>query len=1265
MTDSAMTNGLRIMDCECNIYDMADTIRVLSINARGLKNKLKRKAFFDYLKFKKCDLVCVQESHATEKDISVWEKQWGGKIIYEVGTEHSRGELILVSKHFSGEVKKEEKQDRILSASVETQELNFMLLNIYAPNASSSKKQFFVKLQHTLDKYVGKNVLVMGDFNCTLNSKLDIVSGLPHLKGEVDAFNNMTKNASLTDIWRLFHNSEKEYTWSKQQPFIARRLDYCFINHELVGSCSACEIIQAPSTDHKAIMLEINNSHFKRGPGYWRFNNSHLKDPLFLDHINTLLEDTLKENDTLGSLNPTDKWELCKIKIKDFCIEYGKYKAHGVKNKTLDLQTKLKTLDQLLISDPQNHQIQKDMIQTKHQLELLILEKARGAQIRAREKWIEEGEKNTKYFCSLEKSRAKKKVITRLENESGGIVTDQISLIKEQVNYFSKLYSQTTETENEEAVEKFIQNIQIPKLNDEEIAHCEGLITEHEASSAMMAMKNGSSPGSDGLTLEFFKVFWNKIKAPLIRSFNDSFNKGEMSYTQRQGIIILLHKGKDLSRDHLNNWRPITLSNTDYKILAKILAGRLCEVIPKLIHSDQVGYLKGRSISTILRTIDDVIEYLNQTNKAGYLLALDYSKAFDSISRNFILKAFKVFGFGEQYRKWIGILNSKTFSSINHGGWISQSFPVSCGIRQGCPLSPLAFILSVELLAIKIRECNIKGIGLPKQNDQIEPLKIKQLADDTTLFLQNKNDIMHARSILENFSSFSGLTLNQSKTKALKIGKNNEEEEIPFNVTDKIKILGVVFKNNVRAQDIEDNWVSRINKMKTIIKSWSARDLSLHGKIVIIKTFLISQYIFIMQSVGLPDKVLNEINRTLYKFLWQRKYSNRKAFEKVKRKVMESEYGKGGLKMINVNDLQTCFYLQWLGRLYKSDHENWSLIPKWHFSNLANEKSIFDINCKPSSLKGIENIKSDFWKKVICTYLENKTMDTFENININTFQNQLLWNNSLVLYKHKTLFFPEWKNKNIERIKDIVNVNESRLLTVEELQNILIQSPANTMFDYNAVINAIPKQWRDWISVQNNHTHIELKQECEVTKYNTKPRNILKIIQEQKHPNSVVKPCATGFWLRKCGVNVDDKVWLIPHLVTKEVRLKELQWKILHNIYPTNILLHKMKVTDDNKCYICRDVDFIEHFFYECPPVTIFWKKIESHINNLIRNKIKLSLNDILFGTFNHCLNKDEEKTVNAIILIGKMCISIAKKTKSTSPIYLIFEQQMSYRTLT
>ena len=106
-----------------------------------------------------------------------------------------------------------------------------------------------------------------------------------------------------------------------------------------------------------------------------------------------------------------------------------------------------------------------------------------------------------------------------------------------------------------------------------------------------------------------------------------------------------------------------------------------------------------------------------------------------------------------------------------------------------------------------------------------------------------------------------------------------------------------------------------------------------------------------------------------------------------------------------------------------------------------------------------------------------------------------------------------------------------------------------------------------------------------------------------------------------------------------------------------------MKVTDDNKCTLCRnEVDYIEHFFYECPPVKTFWGKTEHFIQGKIGKHIELTVCDVLFGVQNKDHGEENLKTINTVILVGKMCISIAKKTKSVSPLFLIFEQQISYR---
>ena len=363
--------------------------------------------------------------------------------------------------------------------------------------------------------------------------------------------------------------------------------------------------------------------------------------------------------------------------------------------------------------------------------------------------------------------------------------------------------------------ESFCKNLSIPQLGEEQKELCEGMITDDEASYALSCMKNGSAPGSDGLTTAFYKFFWSKIRDMVINSYNESFDEGKLSSSQRRAIITLIHKGKDLPREMLGNWRPISLTNTDYKILAKTLALRLQKVIPDLVFEDQVGYIRGRNISTIIRLIDDVIEYIKINNSSGVLLALDFSKAFDTINKDFLIVVFNKFGFGEMFIRWVSTLTNDTESSIQYSVWLSEFFPVNSGIRQGCNFSPLAFVLAVELLAIKIRQCNkINGILLPGQYENIE-VKLTQYADDTTLLLNDNSDVIETLTVLEDFKSFSGLHLNMQKTEAMWVGKTRPTdlcEHITWKNgdSDTIKILGVQFSNNMPASQLEDNWKKRI-----------------------------------------------------------------------------------------------------------------------------------------------------------------------------------------------------------------------------------------------------------------------------------------------------------------------------------------------------------------------------------------------------------------------------------------------------------------------
>ena len=128
---------------------------------------------------------------------------------------------------------------------------------------------------------------------------------------------------------------------------------------------------------------------------------------------------------------------------------------------------------------------------------------------------------------------------------------------------------------------------------------------------ALKGFQNNRSPGEDGFTKEFYEAFFDLLGNALLESFNAGFENGTLSVSQRRGIISLIPKDEN-NLTTLSNWRPITLLNVDYKIIAKVIARRIESVLPKLIHSDQTGFIKGRRfIGQNVRLLNDhdLLEY--------------------------------------------------------------------------------------------------------------------------------------------------------------------------------------------------------------------------------------------------------------------------------------------------------------------------------------------------------------------------------------------------------------------------------------------------------------------------------------------------------------------------------------------------------------------------------------------------------------------------------------------------------------------------------
>ena len=253
---------------------------------------------------------------------------------------------------------------------------------------------------------------------------------------------------------------------------------------------------------------------------------------------------------------------------------------------------------------------------------------------------------------------------------------------------------------------------------------------------------------------------------------------------------------------------------------------RLQKVIASIINSNQYGFIKGRNISEQIRLIDDVIHHYNVNNKEGCMISLDFQRAFDTIEKNSIIEALNKFNFGPYFINLISVIIKNTESSIQNGGWISGFFKTERGIRQGCSVSPILFIIVSEILAIKIRENkNIRGLKLPNEDTENTTLKILSYADDMTLFANKKDDVIKMLADVEKFGLISGLKLNRNKSNGMWLGADITSKEKPGDINwvengQLVKILGIHFSANKEASLIDKNWVDKIQKIKSLIKQW-------------------------------------------------------------------------------------------------------------------------------------------------------------------------------------------------------------------------------------------------------------------------------------------------------------------------------------------------------------------------------------------------------------------------------------------------------------
>ena len=992
-----------------------------------------------------------------------------------------------------------------------------------------------------------------------------------------------------------------------------------------------CKKFSAKFTDHDLVQLTVKLQDYKteKGTGYWKFNTSLLRDQNFVQNTKKIIEQTHNENKNLKDKGLS--WDLIKMNIRSYTI---KYSAKLKRDRTVMENDLSKELDRLVNLENQEEPILENIRLIKKELERISKIKTQGAILRSRAKWTEEGEKNTAYFLNLEKHYSENKIISQLKISETETITDQGKIMAEQQAFYKKLYSvpKVTQADILNSEPLFLQD-NIPTLENKD--NCEGVIRENECLKALKNSKNNKAPGSDGFPTDFYNFFWTDIKTYVIDSFNHAFDSGQLSIDQRRGIITLSPK-KDKDRLLLKNWRPISLLNADYKLLAKTLSNRIKKVIPDLINHDQTGYIKGRYIGENIRTVSDIITYLKNTGNEGIILLIDFEKAFDTVSWDFIFKALARFGLGEDFIKWVKVLYNNVQSSIYNNGHLTKFFALERGVRQGCPLSVYLFLLIVELLAIKIRNTDsIKGIKVGNNT-----IKISQMADDTTLFIKNTDSIEPLKQILKSFASCSGLLANMEKTKAFQINRQTPLNKYDLNwPKENIKLLGITITDDMK-EHYEENFMPKIRCMHSLLRIWLQRKLSLKGKIVVINSLIMSLFVFPISITYVPKNVLDEIDKAVFSFLWDNKPP------KIAKNVIQNKITEGGLKMPNIYCKAEAWRVMWIKKAILNPDKIWVKI----LDNILENISFLDL-LRSNTEKELEKNKRlpIFFQEIFKTWQKIHITKAETALDI---RKQMIWYNKDLTIEHKHFFWEDWYKKGVVEIGDILD-NENNFLSANQLNE---RYNLNCNFLKSLQIRqALPYSWRNILKENGANREIE-----EHRTYWVKYKNFEKDICQVKSVHcywSLMKeitrpPSAVAKWNKFFTEHILNwnKIYSNPFQTATETTLQSFQYKLLHRIIACNHWLHIIGIEKDQNCRTCKVDDTLVHFFVQCKPATIFWQNFADWYSRLIGVNTEINYKDILLGKLG---NTNTEKTLNYCILLAKYYIYKEKMSEAKQDITL------------
>ncbi|KAE9036079.1 hypothetical protein PR001_g9006 [Phytophthora rubi] len=442
-------------------------------------------------------------------------------------------------------------------------------------------------------------------------------------------------------------------------------------------------------------------------------------------------------------------------------------------------------------------------------------------------------------------------------------------------------------TPSDEHGTEFDQFVQIPanrRISEADNEKLMAEITQEEVIKAIAALNRHKAAGADGLNNDFFKDAQAVLVPAMLAIGNELLKGGGPPASFLEGLIIPLRKKGD--SDDAMDYRPIALLQTGYKVFAKIMATRVQRILGKPIGESQQGFVHGRQmLKTVMMMMAMLASAKNEPGLAASLsrviLLLDFRKAYDTVARDFLFLALLRFGFSPYFVEMIRKLHHGTTAQFLVNGELSAPQEVISGIRQGCPLAPLLFLLAAEILALAIQqEPAVTGIKVPGGDGATH--KFSAFVDDSTVFMQEARQLSRVMNIVKKFGRLSGLQVQPTKSKIIFLNTAvvlHEYEGIPvLRSGDTVRYLGYAVGTGMLA---DVNWAVRIRNIQRRLATATQLATSVENRVTILNVIMLPAVLFTAAVFEIPQWADSQLRNLQKQFLWQHSISTDSSRNKI------------------------------------------------------------------------------------------------------------------------------------------------------------------------------------------------------------------------------------------------------------------------------------------------------------------------------------------------------------------------------------------------